>query len=432
MKNAKNYRTALLACFAVTLLPALSLGAQTPQPFSVEDLDQPDLRTAYTPQSGVNIATMGTIGADVDRFMSVFEFSRLSSEKYFGYVGIIESLSAGLNGGFGAKFGKVYFGIGYGGTAIGEVVRLIPNQDLIRKTSDNTLNVLVGAGIVGVKLGFSEFIRVTDLSGGDIQESSLKPSLELGFNLKAGSVGIKPAIRGAFDMHQYRSKTGNGTVTTQKRQNYSEPSAGITLELDFGKTEATQFELDLVGDAALRMYTNGLKNSDTVTTYEASDITDIRITGNPAFIFRKNFKNRVILAAKASAGIGYSIVKIPQFETSAPESEYTTTRVNLSINPDVSFGAQFNLIPDHFAIHGGLGIPVLTYSQTQMKTRDPAGSGGTETVTEMDWVPSARLAVGMMVNFTKNTALDLSASATGLGLETVDLTNFAVLFTIKK
>jgi hypothetical protein len=38
----------------------------------------------------------------------------------------------------------------------------------------------------------------------------------------------------------------------------------------------------------------------------------------------------------------------------------------------------------------------------------------------------------MAVNFTQNTVLDLLASASGLGLDAIESTKFAVLFTIKK
>jgi hypothetical protein len=86
--------------------------------------------------------------------MSVFDFSRLEPQKYFFTLGINESLSGGLNAGFGTRFGKVYFGVAYGGSLIGEAIRLIPSQTLIDDISDNTLNVLIGTGILGLNSVF--------------------------------------------------------------------------------------------------------------------------------------------------------------------------------------------------------------------------------------------------------------------------------------
>jgi hypothetical protein len=439
MKNGTNKRILLLACFAMALVPAL---AQTPGPLSIGGLPAP--RSDYTFQSGVHVASLGIISADVDRFTSVFDFSALQSHKYFGYAGINETLAGGLNGGFAATFGKVYLGIGYGGTAIADAIRPIPNQTLVGDTSENTLNVLVGYGILGVKLGFTEFMEKTAITGGNIRESNLKPSLEVGVNLLAGPVRIKPAVRGAWGIHQYRSTGRDGDTTTAIVEDFSDPSVGITLGLDFGRSEENQMELDINGDAAFRRISGdglyaAVSTPTETTRYNADDIHDIRITGSPSFIYRHAFNKRIVLGARAEADVEFDIQRLPQTQTTAAgvKTKYDNLQTYLSIVPNVSVGAQFNMIPDRFSIQGSFGIPILAYSQTQAKTRttDPSGVLTAKAIpktSEIEWVPALRFAIGMTINLTENSALDFVASAEGLGMDTIESTKFAIQFTIKK
>ncbi|GHT58967.1 hypothetical protein FACS1894109_14030 [Spirochaetia bacterium] len=445
-KSGLRARAALFACFALVL--ALPLGAQTAEPqFSAADLEKPAANEAYTPRSGVFEASMGTISSDVDSFMSVFDFSNLKPLKLFGYMGLDGSISGGLNGGFGTNIGKVYLGISYGGTAIGEVVRLIPDQNMVDNVSHNSLNVLVGFGIVGIKLGFSEYIEAEDFTDGNIREISLKPSLEAGFNIKTGPIQIRPAIRGAFDLHNYHTTTTVGNDTQKTLTDFTEPSVGLTLGFDFLHSEKDLLQLDIAADGAMRLYKSSgkdgisatLTNAGGVTKDEASKIGDVRVTANTAIHYRRNFNQRLTLGIKAGGDVSFDYLKLPQTSASAPDFEYTGMVTALSITPNLDVGAQVNLIPEHFSLYAGLGASIMTFSQSDItdivtKISDKTSTKTVTNNSEIEWMPSPspRAAIGLKLNFTANTAIDLLARAEGLDLTSIESTKFTALFTMKK
>ncbi|MDR3249299.1 MAG: hypothetical protein LBT39_10995, partial [Treponema sp.] len=240
---------ATILCLVLGLLPVLSLSAQTPttmlplgfansseNPFA----ELPEARSTPFPESSTSKATIGTISADGDYFMSVLDWSSINNmQSTFVLAGVDEN---GLVMGYAQKAGKVYLGVSYGGSLVDELFRRITNQDVdtLRKQdsvtkdpstystsllnqndktppgvtiSNNDVNLILGAGVFGLRLGFSEYIRAAEISDDETSttvwnkehgfESSLKPSLEMGFNFKAGPVRVKPAFRGAFDIHEY-------------------------------------------------------------------------------------------------------------------------------------------------------------------------------------------------------------------------------------
>jgi hypothetical protein len=490
----------------------------------------PASRPAYNPQSGVSKATMGTITANADRANSVLDFGSVQATSYFGYIGVDESIINGLNIGFGARVGKNkggWFSVAYGGSLINELAMLLTNQHVAgmklvnaitevpdsinggtktasnpylvngaeeklpegEHTSDNTLSLFFGTGIFGVKIGFAEFIQGTYRNGfhqlikepGDtdsfntylenaaIIESSLKPFLELGFNVGGDRFRFKPALRVAWDIHQYNSTTNTVTNdestasswSTDKKELYdfNEFSFGATLGFDFNHSAHTQAELDIVADVKIRQkawplsgYANdGTKDlvianwtiNDAVTEYKTSEISDWRIPASVAFTWRKDLTERFTLGWIGKVGGGYNILELTQYEEESPnpavpkpQFQYEHTIETFSLTPDFSVGASFNLLPEHIAVHGGLGIELFSLVNTITATTktDLAPSADdpekkTETVRTIG-VPSARLAVGLTVNFTQNTALDLLAVAANVAQ--IDGTKFTMLFTIKK
>ncbi|GHV73376.1 hypothetical protein AGMMS49940_06780 [Spirochaetia bacterium] len=352
MKIATNTRVLILACFALAIVPAFRVGAQTVDPkISFEDLNRPGLRPAFTFQSGLSKTTMGTISTDTDWFMSALEWSRMQSKR-FGYAGIYETIkdetvSGILSGGFGGNFGKVYFGIGYNGNPIDAAIAL--RLDPPDVPWDNTLSVLIGVGKVGIKVGFSDLYLNQE---GGVQESSMKPSFELGFNLPSGPIRIKPVIRGAVDIHNYRSKDDHDSIV--KLENFIEPSAGITLGFDFGRSEKTRIGFDINADGALRFYNNDDKAGVRILqngtpAYVTSTITDLRLGGSPAFLFSKDFNPRFTLGIKAKADIGFDLMRIPQADTTDYNQQYVSSQAKLAITPDIGIGINLNLSPERDA-----------------------------------------------------------------------------------
>ncbi|MDR1352758.1 MAG: hypothetical protein LBK05_05685 [Treponema sp.] len=494
-----------LALFAVGEADAqLNLPAAPPEPAEINYEDIPAETAVYAPHSGTYRATGGTINSDVDVFMSVLDFKSVKMRSWFSYAGVDEK---GINLGYAVKFTSAYLGISYGGSLIDELVRRITNQDIltlqkrdeIKKdasgtvttpelvssdgkkiegitTSENTLGLIFGTGIFGLKLGFTAFLEgreiATDIVEEDAFESSLKPSLELGWNFPVGSVRTKIAIRGAYDMHQYISKTGENSyymsgasnigqssVRKEAYYDFTEPSGGFTLGFEFGLGENTRAEFDLIGDMAYRIYRSNEQdgvstvwkitdnpNSSTPaernTNIAAPEIFDLRISGNPVFAFTNDISNRLTIGAKINLLIGYNIFTIAQSRSNSviadgeelitPVSETEIGDTRFSITPTLSLGTSFTLWPDHFSMHAGFGINLFSFSETKLvHTETKAGGPSvetTDTVRVLD-LPTTSITAGLTLNLTTDLALDLLAITSGLD---VDATKLTILLTFKR
>ncbi|MDR2517628.1 MAG: hypothetical protein LBC88_09655 [Spirochaetaceae bacterium] len=472
----------------------------------------------YAPRSGTNKATVGAITSDADNFMSALEFSRLNLTSSFAFAGIDEW---GLNVGYGGKFGGLYLGVSYGGSLIDELYRRLTNQQvnalykkdtvtttgtpaitatdsevvdgqeirlLGQNVTTNTLQVLVGAGPFGLKIGFALYLDSYEADKRSIFESSLKPLMEMGFNFRAGPVGIKFAVRGAFDIHQYNtqslstfsyidtanfgnSKTGDQYV--ERRLDYTEPSGGITLGFDFGNGTTTRAEFDIIADGGLRMYKNndedgvtgawGLRDGTSTTgpffppetgtnTYTpvqtlqywgitASDVFDLRLVANPTFIYSADLNEQFSMGVKFNVGGGYNMLTVEQelLESQGSDSitSYSGSSTTLAITPELGAGVSFRLLPNRFAVHAGFGVQLFSYRETKTEIeRTLTGSlfttPGTETSTvtaRIMGLPNARFAAGFTLNFTAAAAMDLLAVSKNLN---IDETKLTVLFTIKR
>jgi hypothetical protein len=482
-----------------------SATAQTPPP-SLKDLGiklldiegLPASRALHLPESSISRATIGTISGDGDNFMSVLEWGSIEDlTRTFVLAGVDEY---GLSLGYAKKLGRLYLGGSYSGSLIEELFRRVTNQDVValkRKTtigdnsystglfdlngqippgetiSNNDINLILGAGVFGLRLGFAQWVRAVEFSSSSpywarerTLESSLKPSLELGFNFMAGPVRVKPALRVAFDMHEYDSNTGvvkDDTTTTpgsitsywvihDDLINFYEPSAGFTLGFDFVNSNQASAELIFDGDAAYRMYrsradadslhstwyydTNTAGYPDfplDLTTpptntidYKATIPLDLRITAAPRFVGTRDFGSRFTLGAKIELGAGYDLLMIEQEDQTAQLSSSSYT--SLTIKPDFSIGGSVHLIPDHFSIHAGLGLVLFSFREVTTESETAGTADPKETTRTID-MPSARFASGITLNFTKAVAMDLMTVSSGLSL---DNTKFTLLFTVKR
>jgi hypothetical protein len=471
-----------------------SVGAQTNPnpPLGLDEL--PDSRPLRLPQSSTNKATIGTVSGDGDYFMSVLDWGSIKNmDSNFFLAGVDEY---GLSVGYGQKAGKLYLGASYSGSLIDELFRRMTNQDVLtlrkedtitggssgayvsslldqdNKTppgetiSNNDINLILGSGAFGLRFGFAEWIRAMETSIDSPYwlkektfESSLKPSLELGFNFLTGPVQVKTALRTAFDIHEYSSNTG-GIVTTnwvvqERLINFYEPSVGFTLGFDFANSEKASAELILDADLAFRLYRasddpdyarslwySGATSGGfpefpidpaaslaptPVRNYKVTIPTDLRITGAPRFAYSGDVSQRLTLGVKLEMGIGFDTLTIEQTDSVNP-SEHSSSITDFSIAPDFSIGASFHLIPDHFSLHAGLGLMLFSFRKVTTES-EVNGSSDPEVTQKTMSLPSARFAAGLTLNLTEAVAIDLMAVTSGIS---IDATKFTLLLTAKK
>jgi hypothetical protein len=420
-------------------------------------------------------------------------------QKWFSYAGVDEK---GINLGYAVKLGSAYLGVSYGGSLIDELLRRITNQDIltlqkrdeIRKdssgtsakpglvdaegkpiegitTSENTVGLIFGTGVFGLKLGFAAYLEGREIGSNDQSyeqafESSLKPSLELGWNFPVGSVRTKIAIRGAYDMHQYISVTGetfyympaatieSSFIRKEVYQDFTEPSGGLTLGFEFGLGGNTRAEFDLIGDAAYRIYRSNEKDGimttwkitdavvtppiSTNTEVTAPEIFDLRILGNPVFGLTSDVSDRLTIGARINLAIGYDIFTISQslndIDESGNKTPVSAVKISdsrLSVTPEMGIGTRFTLWPDHFSMHAGFGIDLFSYSETisaRITTIDGVDTETTDTLKVLD-LPTTKITAGLTLNLTTDMALDLLAITSGLD---IDATKLTILLTLTK
>jgi hypothetical protein len=504
----------LVTCLAMTVFAVTGVNAQElnlpdsrPEPGEIGVADMPGEIAGYTPRSNIYRGTAGTIKSDVDVFMSVLDFNAVNMQNWFSYAGIDEK---GVNLGGAVKIGSTYFGISYGGSLIDELIRRVTNQNIltlqkrdeIKKdssgtssvmglvdsegkkisgiaTSENTVGLIFGAGNFGLKFGFGAYLEGREVEEDERYEhafgSSLKPSLELGWNIPVGSVRTKLALRGAYDSRQYISKTGETFYYTSEEtdniiikcshikkeayRDFTEPSGGFTLGFGFGLGRNIRADVDLVGNAAFRIYKSN-EQDGVMSTWEITDpvaapqdpkytdvtapeIFDFRISGNPVFALTNDVSDRLTIGAKFSLAIGYDIFTISQSvnnftfdEDGKKNNDPVSTAVKisdsyLSITPELGIGAKFMLWPDHFSMYAGFGIELFSYSNTvsaRTTTLDGVDTEVTNTLRILE-LPATKITAGLTLNFTRDMTLDVLAITSGLD---IDATKLTILLTLKK
>jgi hypothetical protein len=483
-----------------------------PEPAEIGYDDISAETAGYTPHSGIYRATAETISSDVDVFMSVFDYNTVKLQNWFAYGGFDEH---GVNLGYALKFSTVYLGFSYGGTLIDGLAQRIFNLDVVSLPEkeneikeningsvpfdpgtdgvtrrEDTIGVLLGTGVFGLKLEFGSYMQSRELYSREqnpnythIFESSLKPSLELGWNFPIASVRTKFAFRAAYDIHEYVSNTGDmfyyfetvkedpndpssGDVLVRNSkffdraiyQDFTEPSAGFTLRFDFGLGENTLAALDLTGNAAYRMYTfdeydsdkeDGIKTvwkiTDPVpdvgaiieetTDFTAPEIFDLRVVANPAFSAVSKFSEMFTAGARFNVNVRYDIFEISYTKNSStvirddngnvenPVSDsFDIKSWYMSITPGLNVGLVFTPWPDHFSVQVGLGMDLFSYRKSE---QDHTVNG--DTISEEIAGPTVKVTAGLTMNLTPAITLDLLAVATGLDISATKLTLLLVL-----
>ena len=206
----------------------------------------------YAQSSPTSTATAGVFTTDVDDALDVLYYSGVEFDKGFGFIGITgaeDYAGVAVNGGvpslgYATRFGDLYIGAWYRGNiantnntetqAVTSTYNLT-NQLLTQKQtqttyynqytdSNNSIDVLIGVAGMGIKVGFSEALRVwsyplnananfvttvteNDASGASKTyindyivddytriQGQLTPSLEWGMSLEAGDLTINPKV----------------------------------------------------------------------------------------------------------------------------------------------------------------------------------------------------------------------------------------------
>jgi hypothetical protein len=276
---------------------------------------------APDPISNQRQATAQLYKTDVDNYLNVNNWSGVKFEKWFGYLhGLYSDSTAKADLGYATKLGGLYLGTRFWGNAFRdtggqESVRLNPTYDqdtgaltqLVETTSypnkwrnsQNELDILLGIAGQGIRIGFYESMAFkatdgsssrtftkTDAQDGYITYANktdeyseykgfLRPTLQWGTQLTAGSMTIKPRIGAAFNIYMdkltdnYSSYTTyNGNKTDYLDHNVNGRNSGymqpiFSVGADFGlpkkETSATTLTIDYLMN--LYIYNNDYSGS---------------------------------------------------------------------------------------------------------------------------------------------------------------------------
>jgi hypothetical protein len=489
------------------------LGAQTPpRLYDVEGL-LPGSLDLHLPESSLSKATGGTLTGDADAFMSTVDWSSIEGMESTFILGGVDEYGLAL--GFAKKLGKVYLGASYSGDLIDELYRRVTNKEIDNlwktdvkddandtftsslyrddgvpagaATSNNDVNIIFGVGVFGLRLGFAEWIQsvenYSDAPYWEFQESLetvLKPNLELGFNIQAGKVTIKPALWGALEIHQFKSKTGDlnpdaGSSTNPQvswvirddQINFTELSGGLSLGFDIALSDTSSISFGLEGEGALRLYKDPDDPDGILSSLESGNATtggyplfplrtgssggylikggtytpagspglplgtkvsiplDLQISGAPSFGFTGDISERVTLGLNIAINGGFGLLTVEDDDGVDVNSITTTV---LGAAPDLALGASFHLIPDHFSLHAGIGVELFSFSYATSEAEFSGVTVPKKTTTSFG-MPHVRFGGGLTVNLTEAVALDAMAFSSGLDF---DSTKFNLLLTLKK
>jgi hypothetical protein len=350
--------------------------------------------------------------------------------------------------------------------------------------SKNDISILFGFGNIGIKLGFTEYLEGTynpQFSTGRSPENStrtmlidskfensIKPSLQFGGKFKPGSITFRPMLWAAFDIHQLSQSSNtnefvtwfeptddaSGTDITNRiweyLGDYVEPSGGINLGFDFSKSDRMRSEFSLGYGVAYRVYNNNddattdlsefifttvrppdldvlpgngiIKNDRTIT-----ELFDLRNHIAAAFLFSSELNTRLSIGVKGGVDIDYNIMNKTDTKTGMEDTKVAESVItDFAINPELDVGVSFRIIPEHFAMHAGLGILLYAYNKTT--TLLTVGDNTTKQEERNLSMPSVRFGTGLTFNFNANAAVDALLISSGLD---IDATKFTLLLSMK-
>jgi hypothetical protein len=185
------------------------------------------------PTSISSSLSFGTIGTDVDKFLSTTGFQDIGYQKGFGYLGLDNTgLSAGISGVFGRAVTSLY----YNGNIIEDLFMIIANNPNAGGGGISSYE-----GINGTDFTYKNF---EETGPGDLDSRS---NVALLFGI--GNIGIKAGY----------SQTLNGFVKDITSAPYRETENGVTTAnglIDSGKTAALSSSMAPYIEAGLRFGTD--------------------------------------------------------------------------------------------------------------------------------------------------------------------------------
>lgn len=300
----------------------------------------PAVAAAPVPTSNLNTATASVFSSDVDNYLTVNNFSKVTFDKNFAFVGLKSGI---LDLGFATKIGSLYLGGYYNGTMLNENnakvtetvdtdVTLLNGVIASTKTtttkqlsdtacnSVNNANVLLGIAGMGFKLGFNQWASTwvaptaadtlslvttdtadnstssTVYSNTSKENSSMTPSIQWGMNLPIGDMILKPNATVAVEINQSNSaytkdvtKTVAGSTplgfptvneVSSTSSGYIDPSAKLNANLTFAKVDGAQATMGLTYEFHMPLYGEGTKASKVTktTTLAVAQTTTATVT----------------------------------------------------------------------------------------------------------------------------------------------------------
>lgn len=290
---------------------------------------------AVAQQSNLNAATASVFSSDVDNYLSVINFSKVTFDKSFAFAGL---QNQNLDLGYATKLGGIYLGTWYDGDVVNMVngqqttTSVVTTPTVVNNvisstattttktlttdnpfTTDNSIGVLVGIAGMGFKLGFDEEMRsyvapaaigtlssvTTDTADNSVQsmvysntsraKGFMTPSVQWGMNLPLGNMTLKPTakISVAFNTDYegytvdsthtvdgsvpYGDKTTN--IVSYTNNGYIAPNANLGALLSFAKEDGAQTTVGLNYVFDMPLYGEGTKDS-TVMTENTISLTD--------------------------------------------------------------------------------------------------------------------------------------------------------------
>ncbi|GHT60935.1 hypothetical protein FACS1894109_19090 [Spirochaetia bacterium] len=345
---------------------------------------------------------------------------------------------------------------------------------------------------------------------------SLKPSVGFGMALNLGALELKPYADVALDIYQNHEKQQtnngytevNGVLASGKTTTYRDISADAikiganlgaeivlakngTSEINLGlgyrlNTNIYSNKYDLLGNSGSVAGTYSITGATSAVTPSANqrvDTTNVSLTEKfdidntitPSFIWYNQVSDDLNIALAASIGVGFGshpstswteglTVTAVTYEF-APEKNATTTEKTVSgktkqenstfsLNPSVSAGVTYALLPGKLAVNAGFGFgfsyesettriyaPGYGTTTTTTKTADKEGevtkvdySGGstfTDRLEESsDWGSTITPSLGFTLLFSPKASLDAVYTIPVNGF-TVNATQFSLVFSLK-
>jgi hypothetical protein len=305
----------------------------------------------------------------------------------------------------------------------------------------NEFNLFLGISQIGIKIGFSQILSVTQPQsegqsmavGKAVQgfafENAIVPSFALGARIPIGSsIFIVPELSAQLDIHQFVQgsdphidSTGTPDFYSGYTQTYTEARAGADLSL---VSRSFANEIRLGGGYYLKKRISGLDmGSGAEITHVVVDKsvptpieeTIVSVYDNfeqqitPYILYTGTISEGLKIGAKFLADIRFNNYSLSPDKDVQTYGDYEKHATEAYVRPELDFGGTFALLPDRFALHAGFGLNLYTFNISDSENK----STGEDESSFVETLPSSRFAVGFTVNLNANTTVDMLLITSG-------------------